>query len=82
MNGMYDEAIEKFTSFIKSYEGDDKASMEKLAKAHIEGCNFAKEHPTVRRNIHRVELQILQTQILRNIYELFRHVNHSTFTSM
>jgi outer membrane protein OmpA-like peptidoglycan-associated protein len=49
MNGMYDEAIEKFTSFIKSYEGDDKASMEKLAKAHIEGCNFAKEHPEVKK---------------------------------
>ena len=49
MNGQYDEAIDKFTSFIKSYVGDDKAAMEKLAKSHIDGCLFAKEHAEMKK---------------------------------
>ncbi len=49
MNGQYDQAIEAFNSFIKSYEGEDKASMEKLAKSHIDGCQFAKEHADLKK---------------------------------
>ncbi len=46
MNGQYNEAIERFISFTKDYDGEDKAMMEKLSNAHIEGCQFAKANDT------------------------------------